>query len=664
MKKNFKNIINKRFYIILSLIVILFLITMTSLYNLIIKKGDFYLEELLNKNSVTYVGEKAIRGQIFDRNKNLLVGNKEVPIIIYKKKDLNYKEEISIAYNLAKNISLDYSFLSEKDLKNYYYLKNKNYFDRILNKDLTLKYEKQIISEEEYMNYIFSLINEERLNTLEEIDKKTAYIYSLMNEGYSFSKKVLKNSLVTEEEINYIKEANISGVSISVRYERYYPYGETFKTYLGYLGSIPLEEKDLYLNSGYALNDEVGISYLEKQYESYLKGQDEIYTVNAKGEKKIIKKKENGNDLVLSIDINLQKQIEDIVFDEIIKTKNEANTRLYDRSFVLIADNNTGEILSAVAVGALYINGSYQKIDRTSDLTNFALAPGSIVKAASHLVGFENNIIYPGYGVVDSCIKVSGAEKKCSWRSLGYVDDLRALALSSNYYQYLIAFRLAGGSYNYNAPLILNNEAFNIYRNMYNSFGLGVKTGIDLPSEGVGYKGNDTEALSLLDFPIGQYDTYTPMSLLQYIMTLSNNGIRIAPHFLKSVYKAESKFNEEIYSYEKIIMGKVNAKQENIDRVKEGLKMVMQSGTGYGYINLKYNPYGKTGTSEMFLDTNNDNVIDTKTLSNTFGAFANYNGKNISIVVVSPNISDTSSSYTTLVNKRITQKVTDFYFEN
>ena len=269
MKKNFKNIINKRFYIILSLIVILFLITMTSLYNLIIKKGDFYLEELLNKNSVTYVGEKAIRGQIFDRNKNLLVGNKEVPIIIYKKKDLNYREEISIAYNHAKNISLDYSFLSEKDLKNYYYLKNKNYFDRILNKDLTLKYEKQIISEEEYMNYIFSLINEERLNTLEEIDKKTAYIYSLMNEGYSFSKKVLKNSLVTEEEINYIKEANISGVSISVRYERYYPYGETFKTYLGYLGSIPLEEKDLYLNSGYALNDEVGISYLEKQYESY-----------------------------------------------------------------------------------------------------------------------------------------------------------------------------------------------------------------------------------------------------------------------------------------------------------------------------------------------------------------------------------------------------------
>ena len=72
---------------------------------------------------------------------------------------------------------------------------------------------------------------------------------------------------------------------------------------------------------------------------------------------------------------------------------------------------------------------------------------------------------------------------------------------------------------------------------MYHSFGLGVKTEIDLPVESNGYSSKDKAAGNLLDFVMGQYETYTPIQLSQYISTIANKGERLEPHLLKEVHK-------------------------------------------------------------------------------------------------------------------------------
>ena len=71
------------------------------------------------------------------------------------------------------------------------------------------------------------------------------------------------------------------------------------------------------------------------------------------------------------------------------------------------------------------------------------------------------------------------------------------------------------------------------YRNTFAEFGLGVKTGIDLPKEITGIKGNDSTSGLLLDLAIGQNDTYTPIQLSQYISTIANNGTRMHHIYIK-----------------------------------------------------------------------------------------------------------------------------------
>src|SRR5574344_1085040 len=94
------------------------------------------------------------------------------------------------------------------------------------------------------------------------------------------------------------------------------------------------------------LDDRVGISYLEYQYDDYLKGTKNKYKLNKFNELELLERGKKGKDIVLTIDIELQKQVEEILVNEIIKAKSEPNTTYYNRSFVIITDPKTGEILA------------------------------------------------------------------------------------------------------------------------------------------------------------------------------------------------------------------------------------------------------------------------------------------------------------------------------
>ncbi|MGN0973108.1 MAG: peptidoglycan D,D-transpeptidase FtsI family protein [Bacilli bacterium] len=673
MKKkrvNINNIIRKRILFIYFISVFVFVIIGITLSNIMVIKKYNYLEKLANKTIVSS-SYSAPRGRIYDRNYNLLVDNKAVKTIYYKReKNTTVEDMIKLSNKLSKVLDLDYSKVTVRMLKEYYLEKNKKDVDKLVTEEEYNKvYERKLTTNDIY-NLKISRITDEMLNSMSIEDKKSSYIFYLMNKGYSYEEKVIKKE-VSDLEYAYISENsdNLKGFSVGLSWDREYLYGDTFKGVLGTFGSIPEEKIDEYLSFGYELNDIVGTSYLELEYEDILKGEKEVYKIDENSNKKVVKKAKRGNDIVLSIDINLQKEVERIIDEEIIYTKKQPNTRYYNKSYVVLQDPSNGEILAMSGRKAINTGNELKIVDYTRGILTEPMTVGSVVKGASILVGYNTKAIDIGTTFYDSCIKIRSTARKCSWKNLGLINDIKALALSSNIYQFKTAMKVAGYEYSYNMPFKVGPEIFEMYRSMYHSFGLGVKTEIDLPIESLGYQGKDDQSGLLLDYVMGQYETYTPIQLSQYISTIANNGTRYAPRLLKEVYASSDgvKLGKKLYTVEKKELNKVNTEEKYLKRVQEGFYAVINAsyGIGHEYIDTKYNPAGKTGTSESFLDNDNDGVIDTETISTAFIGYAPFDNPKITIAVTSPDVSyiNSSSEYMTLVTRRISRKVTDKYFE-
>ena len=666
--KNIKIEIEKRYNILTFIIILALLILVTSLFLVQVAGKEKYSKELENLTKTIIYGESAPRGRIYDRNGKLIVDNKPSKVIYYKKPSgITTKKEIKIAYKLANMISLDSSKLNDYNFKNFWIKNHPDEANKKITDEEWQKLEERKLTSDDIYDLKIERVTPEDLSVYTDIDKKAAYIYTLMNTGYSYDEKVIKNEEVTDEEYALVSEnlSELEGVGTKLDWERTYLYGSVFRSILGNVSTsksgIPAELKDEYLDKGYSLDDRVGTSYLEYQYEDILKGKKNKYQVMSDGSYKLLEEGKRGNDIVLTIDIELQKALEEILTEEVINAKKEANTEYYNGSFVIITNPKTGEIL-AMAGKQLKQNddGSYSVIDFTSGITQSTAVMGSVVKGASHIVGYNTGALKIGEVRYDNCVKIAATPEKCSWKYLGRLNDITALAQSSNTYQYYTAIKVGKGTYNYNKPLVIDKEAFNTYRNTFAEFGLGVETGIDLPNESTGIKGSNTTSGLLLDFSIGQYDNYTPIQLSQYISTIANNGTRMRPYLYKGLYN-----DETTYDQNKKELNKVNTEQKYMDRVHEGFEAVLKYGTGAGYIDMAYKPAGKTGTSQSFVDTNGDDKIDKETISTTFVAYAPYDDPKVTFTIVSPNISrpDGRTSHQSAINKRLAQRISKKYFE-
>ena len=626
-----------------------------------------YKEKLNNLVYSTIEGESAPRGRIYDRNYKLLVDNVGIKSIYYKRKSgMSIDDEIEVAKMLSEVLNLEYENVTTSMIKDFYLVLNRNTSDEKITKEEWEKFKQRKITSSDILLLKRERITEEELNN---VDKNVAYIYYLMNNGYSYQEKLIKKN-VTDSEYAIINEAldEYKGVIPKLSWERKYLYGDTLRGIFGNVSSsevgITEELKDYYLDKGYKITDRVGLSGLELQYDEYLQGKKAIYKNLGNG-LELVSEEKRGNDLVLSIDIDLQLEAEKIVENEMIKTKNEPNTEYFNRVFSVVSDPNNGDVLALVAK-VLNKNKVY---DYTAYLPTSSVTVGSVIKGASISVGYKEGVIDIGSVLKDECVKLMSTPTKCSWNrnGLGNLDDVNALRLSSNVYQFKVAMKVADFNYYYNAPFSISNDPFNKYRTMFTSYGLGVKTGIDLPNESIGIVGsNDTPGL-LLDFSIGQYDTYTPLQLSQYINTIANKGSRIKLNLLKSVHKSSnSELSDDILLYnDKYILNNVDLDSKYINRIREGFKAVLgYNGTGYGYIDIKYNPAGKTGTSQSFYDSDHNGVIDKETISSTFAGFAPFDNPKMSIVVVTPDVSHIYGiSYLSTINKRISNQISRKYFE-
>ena len=666
-KVNYEMVLLKRKKLVFYLMLLLFFILMSRIFYVMIIDNDKYTELLADLSYDTVYGESTPRGRILDRNLKVIVDNKAVNTIVYKRdKSTSISEMIELAYIVSNHLDLDYQKVTDRAKREFYLYNNPSVCDELISKEEYESYLMKKISSLDLDEMKIERISDDELASFSDEDLKAAYLFYLMRNGYSYTEKTIKSD-ASDSEFAYISENNstLIGFDTKIDWVRVYPYGDAMKSILGTVSSssqgIPAEEKDYYLKLGYSLSDRVGLSYLEKQYEEYLKGEKSEYEVISSNEMRLVKEGSRGNDIVLSIDIELQVEVEKIITEQLLKTKGEANTEYYDHSSVIIQDPNNGEVL-AMASKKL-VNG--EVVDNVTSILTSPITPGSVVKGASILVGYNEGAIEIGESMYDECVKIAGAPKKCSSvDNLGVIDDITALAKSSNVYQFKTAIRVNGQEYSYGMKLNFNQKAFDTYRNMYRSFGLGVSTGIDLPVESLGYTSVDRSAGNLLDYVMGQYETYTPLQLSQYISTIANGGSRYQVHLLKEVRNNDGNI---IYSYEPTILNNIDTEEKYMNRMKEGFYAVMHASGGYGrnYIEQSLDAAGKTGTSQSFIDTDNDGVIDTETITSSFVGYVPDSNPKYSIVVTSPNSShpNTNSDYASLVTLRITKAVTNKYYE-
>ena len=643
------NIMEKKINIFKGLIYIVFLVIGIKLFSMQVINRDHYLSELNSKTTKIIYGDTTLRGRIYDTNYNLLVDNQLIMTIIYQKESgTSTSDEIELAYQVSSYLQLNYDKLTTSYLKDFYILTHESQIMKRVEKEYEL-YKKRKISNNEFYTAQKETVTNEDLSIYTNEDKKAIYLYFLMNNGYSYDEKIIKENC-TIEEFMYFSENNhnLSGFDTKYTYGRIYLYNDTLKGILGNVGSIPAENKDYYLSRGYNLNDKVGLSSLEFIYDDYLRGKREVYKLVG-NEKILIEEKERGKDIVLTIDINTQQMVDNILKEEVKKAKNSYNTKFYKHSYVMISDTYGGVVAMS---GQESVNGKMYDVS-IGNITD-TITPGSVVKGASMLVGYDTAAIKIGEVFYDECLKIKSTPKKCSVYKMGNINDINALAFSSNVYQFKTAIRVGGGVYRYNESLKINEEAFDIYRSYFSSFGLGVNTGIELLNESRGYKGSRRDAGLLLDFAIGQYDTYTNIQLNQYISTIARDGKRYKMHLLKEVWDNDTL----IENVDNEILNKIDIPQKYIDRVKKGFKAVISYGTGKNYVDINKDASGKTGTSESFVDSNNDGKIDTETTSTSFIMYMPSDNPKYAISITSPNISDKSSGYKYPINQQVIKKIT------
>lgn len=685
-KKKKKTHVPFRLNMVFFAVFVLFSMLILRLGIVQIVYGEDFKREIERTEDVT-VNNPVPRGKMYDRNMKTIVDNTASKAITYtKSQSTDTKEMLLVAERLSKLISKDseddLKKVRERDKKDYWILRNEERAREKITEKEWAEYDEKKLDDKALYNLQLDRITEKELNELTKDDLETLAILREMMSGYALSPQIVKKD-VTPEEFAIVSENldMLPGVDTTTDWERQYSFDKTLKSILGKVSDsekgLPKEKLEYYLARGYSRNDRVGLSYIEQQYEDVLHGQKaKVKNITDKGgnvlDTQVITEGQRGKDLVLTIDMDLQLAVEKIIEEELANAKQQSRTGLLDRAFVVLMDPNTGEVLTLAGKQIVKDEETGKTVMQDFASGNFTTSynVGSAVKGATILTGFNTGAISPGTQFYDTPIKIAKTNPKKSWKAgLGTLDDRNALKVSSNVYMFRTAINIGKGNYKYDQPLYLEPQAFDTMRNYFSQFGLGTRTGIDLPNEMVGFKGSERGPGLLLDFAIGQYDTYTNLQLAQYVSTIANGGNRLQPRIVKEIREPVMKNNEVgpvLNEFEPVILNKVDGKPEWFDRVQEGFRRVMQErgGTAYGaFYTADYKPAGKTGTAQAFYDgpkrKNYDEPPEVMNLS--LVAYAPYENPEIAMAVMVPWAYEGNQGHH--ANNDIGRRVLDTYFE-
>lgn len=670
-------------------IFLLFSVLILRLGYLQIVKGEDYARALARTEEVP-VNTSVPRGRIFDSEGRVLVDNDPVNAITYTAMQTTKRSDmLKTAREMAKLIEKDDKRVTDRDKQDFYITLHTEEATAKVTADERKAIQNEEITEKEKQRKIDMLIRDkittEELASLTAEDIETLAIFREMTSGYALSPQILKNEEVSPEEFAKVSERLtdpiLKGVNTITDWKRVKTSDLTI------LGStttpeqgIPSSKLDYYMARDYSRNDRVGTSFLEQQYEEVLQGQKSIVKNITDGRGRVIDTLPSdvgkpGKDLVLTIDSELHSSLEDIVEKNLRKLKAGPNSQLVKDAFLVMMDPRTGEILSMIGKRIERDeNGKMVVQDHSYATVTAAYAAGSSVKGATLLTGYAQDAVNMNEVLIDEPLQIKETPLKRSIFNKTLfnrlpMSDLMAIERSSNVYMFKIALKIANETYEYKEPINIPSKNFDIMRNSFAQFGLGVKTGIDLPFEGDGYRGSTNVGGTFLDLAIGQFDTYTPMQLAQYVSTIANDGYRMEPHLVKEI-RGASTDGESLGPVETIIepklLNRISNPQVEIDHLKKGMRNVYigSRGSARAYFNdIEYTAAGKTGTSEVqYYDDKLNPFYKKDSVTTTHVGFAPFDNPEVAYAVMIPYIT-TDTAVVPPTSNLIAREALDKYFE-
>lgn len=440
--------------------------------------------------------------------------------------------------------------------------------------------------------------------------------------------------------ISKVKEQGLSGVEIEAGTVRTYNT-EYAAHLLGRVGAIENWDayKDLDLDGDgtpdYEMDDTVGKEGAELAFESYLRGTAGVREVERNTSGKVVSEKwttapQPGDNVVLTIDIDLQKQVEDILSQAIPQLASEDT----EGAACVVMDVNRAEVLASASYPSYHLatysaDLAENSADPLKPFLNRAFqgvyAPGSTFKMVTAVAGLESGIIEPDTEIMDTGVYTYYQDDgpQCwYWRQYrrkhGLVNVSEALEVSCNVFFFDVGRRVG----------IQGLQEFAA------KFGLGEPTGIELYEEtGVMAGPEYTQSMgqtwyegSTLSVAIGQESSqFTPLQLANYIATLVNGGTRYSAHLLKEVKSSD--FSQVLYTYEPEVLDSIDIQPENLDAVKAGM-LALTTGKGSlarYFQDLPVQVGAKTGSAQVNAETESNAV---------FVCFAPYDDPQIAISLV------------------------------
>lgn len=657
--KGTKNNLPLKLNILFIVVFLAFAILIVRLGFVQIVNGAHY-KSIVNANHYQTASIASARGKIVDANGVTMADNKaELAIVYIRNASIDGYKSLDIARKLSGLLTMDQQAVQSvttSDKQEYYVLTHYKTLQQAFNAYLSQKEQSALTANpaNEY-NVAVGRVPNRVLNSYTPKDMQVMAIQHAFNQASNLSPYIIKRGLnVNDKEyvnvVDHLSEFNgtIQTADVSSRI-----YAKNNPFYIGLVGQIPAEKINNYLAEGYSRNDLVGTSNLEEQYESYLRGVPMTLTYQTKNGKPVgnptIKSGQRGDDLQLTIDSRLQSKLNQILISNIKAARAQPGNSQNNSAYAVVMNPKTGAILAVG--GEKLVNGQF--VDASNEAINAQFAMGSAVKGATELTGYQYNAVPSQF--TDMPIKYPGTQARfSSWEvgGLGSLTPEQALEFSSNIFMAKITSNMAGiiltpagGQYDASLPLVTSSRFMKAVENLrdgYSQFGLGVKTGIDLPVEGTGYNGGMPSNPGLIhQFGIGQFDTYTPLEMVQYISTIANGGYRIQPHLLQSIHASSSdptQLGPTVYSFKPRVLNTINNTQQQIKSVQNGLYLVTHGpstlatgimlGTG---ANTKYKIAAKTGTAQI--DPN-----DTGLYNETLVSYAPYDNPEIAVSVVVPSV--------------------------
>jgi penicillin-binding protein 2 len=462
-------------------------------------------------------------------------------------------------------------------------------------------------------NSLESVIDElAKLVAIEPKDRKR--FKHLLEESKNFASVPIRTRLTDDEVARFTAQRfRFPGVEVQARLFRQYPLGEVASHVIGYIGRINQAEakaleddNDSAVSANYTGTDHIGKEGLEKSYERQLHGQTGYEEVERSAGGRAIRTLSrtppvSGSNLILSIDIELQKVIEEAFGDY--------------RGALVAIEPDTGDILAYVSRPGydpnLFVDGidaqSWNELNTSLDrpLMNRPLSgtypPGSTFKPFMALAALELGKRRPEWGLSDPGFFMLGGHRFNDDKKggHGYIDMYRSIVMSCDTYYYTLG----------------NEMGIDAIHDFMEPFGFGQVTGIDLLHEQKGvlpsqqwkrerfkrnraaqkWVGGDTISIS-----IGNgFNSYTPLQMAHAVATLANNGVVMKPHLVKILEDAATRARTLTVAKES---GRIPLKQENIDIIKRAMVGVTadQSGTAFQiFRNAAYTVGGKTGTAQV-----------------------------------------------------------------